>query len=172
MEICDLDYEELLEERKSIEKRMVRKLVSGKGTKIYELKRGHKDNILSFTPRNVLDCTNKNVSRYTRYKYNHLSQYIHDCRDDRFYIEVQISRILPVNGYKVFHLFIAEVLMCYESIKEYCDKWGIPMITKKEHKEILKLVTKWREASTELHYKPTKQEKRKLKKLNNIKNFL
>lgn len=172
MEICDLDYEELLEERKSIEKRMVRKLVSKKDTKIYELKRGHKDNILSFTPRNVLDCTNKSVSCYTRYKYGHLSQEIHSYRDERFYLEVKISRILPINGYKVFHLFIADVLMCYENVRKYCDEWGIPMITKQEHKKILKLVIKWREASAKLHYKPTKQEKRKLKKLNNIKNFL
>nr|DAN35389.1 MAG TPA: hypothetical protein [Caudoviricetes sp.] len=172
MEICNLDYDELLEERKSIEKRMVKKLVSKKDTKIYELKRGHKDNILSFTPRSVLDCTNKSVSCYTRYKYGHLSQEIHEYRDERYFLERKIKNILPVYGVKFFHIFIADVLMCYENVRKYCDEQEIPMITKREHKEILKLVIKWREASAKLHYKPTKQEKRKLKKLNNIKNFL
>ena len=53
----------------------------------------------------------------------------------------------------------------YDFSVRYCIKNKLPIISKQNHNRLKKLINKWKEVSKDMHYKPTKQEKRKLKKL-------
>ena len=161
--ICEMNYSELLEERKDVERRITHKLLSNNKAKVYEIKTGRNNRILSLSPYALNNTTSLTCSRYTRWKYAHLSSELHTYKDDRRVIENKIKGIIPFKN-KFVHLVFAE-FETYESTKRYCDEYNIPAISKQEYNKMKKLINKWRILSEDLHYKMTKQDKRKLKKL-------
>lgn len=165
MYISDMSYDEVLEERKDIERRLIHKVIRNKKVTIYELKEGHNRRYLSYSPYTLRNTTNLDCSRYTGYKYSHLSNELHKYADERYEIEEKIHEIIPFKKIRFIHLLFAEDFETYTSTKNYCNENGIAMISKLQYKEVCKLINKWRSLSSDLHYKMTKQEKRKLKKL-------
>ena len=163
-EICEMNYSELLEERKDVERRITHKLLSNNKAKVYEIKTGRNNRILSLSPYALNNTTSLTCSRYTRWKYSHLSSRLHTYGDERSETEEQIKEILPFTDNQFIHLVFAE-FETYESTKRYCDKYNIPAISKQDYNKMKKLINKWRILSEKLHYKMTKQDKRKLKKL-------
>ena len=158
------NYNELLEERKAIEKRTTRKLFR-KDVKLYNLQRGHNARILALSPFALDNNSSTGVDFETRYKYNHISGKLHTYNDDRAKIEEQIYNILPYKPVQFVHLLYTEDFATYESTMQYCNDNNIAMIKKSEYNKMKKLISKWKLASSDLHYKLSKQEKRKIKKL-------
>ena len=158
------DYEKLLEERKNIEKRTTRKLFK-KDVKLYNLQRGHNARILALSPFALDNNSNKYTGYETRYKYNHISGKLHTYNDVRAEIEEKIYEILPYKPVQFIHLLFTENFETYESTMQYCNDNNIAMIKKSEYNRMKKLISKWKLASSDLHYKLSKQEKRKIKKI-------
>ena len=158
------NYNEILEERKEIEKRTTRKLFR-KNVKLYSLQRGHNARILALSPFALDNNSSTGVDFETRYKYNHISGKLHTFNDVRAEIEEQIYQILPYKPVQFVHLLFTEDFETYESTKNYCNENNIAMIKKSEYNKMKKLISKWKLESSSLHYKLKKQEKRKIIKL-------
>ena len=163
-DLLKADYEKLLEERKNIEKRTTRKLFK-KDVKLYNLQRGHNARILALSPFALDNNSSTGVSYETRYKYNHISGKLHTYNDDRAKIEEQIYNILPYKPVQFLHLLYTEDFATYESTIQYCNDNNIAIIKKSDFNRMKKLINKWKIESSSLHYKLTKQEKRKIKKI-------
>ena len=158
------NYNNLLEERKNIEKRTTRKLFR-KNVKLYSLQRGHNARILALSPFALDNNSSTGTDFETRYKYNHISGKLHTFNDVRAEIEEKIYQILPYKPVQFIHLLYTEDFATYESTMQYCNDNNIAMIKKSEYNRMKKLISKWKLASSDLHYKLSKQEKRKIKKL-------
>jgi len=158
------NYNEILEERKAIEERTTKKLFR-KNVKLYNLQRGHNDRILAFSPFSLDNNSSTGVDFETRYKYNHISGKLHTFNDVRAEIEEQIYAILPYKPVQFVHLLFTENFETYESTMQYCNDNNIAMIKKSEYNRMKKFISKWKLASSDLHYKLSKQEKRKIIKL-------
>ena len=158
------NYNEILEERKNIEKRITRKLFK-KGVKLYNLQRGHNNRILALSPFALDNNSSTGTDFETRYKYNHISGRLHTYNDDRAEIEKQIYNILPYKPVQFVHLLFTEDFATYESVKNYCNENNIAMIKKSDFNKMKKLINRWKIESSNLHYKPSKQEKRKIIKI-------
>lgn len=154
----------ILEQRKKIE-RQVTQYVLKNNASIYNLQRGYNGRILSFSPGGA--NYNTSVGYFNTVVYAGLSQSIHDNNGKRSTIEKKIESILPIRGGYTFKVFNDWDTMDYDDIRDYCNTYNIPMITKEKFNQVKKLVKKWRLASPKEHYKMSKQEKRKLKKLYN-----
>ena len=158
------NYNELLEERKEIEKRTTRKLFR-KDVKLYNLQRGHNARILALSPFALDNNSSTGTDYETRYKYNHISGKLHTYNDVRAEIEEKIYQILPYKPVQFVHLLFTEDFATYESTMQYCNDNNIAMIKKSEYNKMKKLISKWKLASSSLHYKLSKQEKRKIIKI-------
>lgn len=164
MKVIELDRETLLRERKRIEARITRNLMRVNAT-IFTLPKTNKGTILSFSPFNVNSCTNSFIKSESRWKYSHISNRLHMFeKDERSLIESEIRKYINYKGEKYIHILLNK-LMYYDYCQRYCNKHKLPMISKVNHNKVKKLIAKWKEISKDMHYKPTKQEKRKLKKL-------
>jgi hypothetical protein len=158
------NYNNLLEERKNIEKRTTRKLFR-KNVKLYSLQRGHNARILALSPY-VLDNNSSTVTDFeTRYKYNHISGKLHTFNDVRAEIEEKIYQILSYKPVQFVHLLYTEDFATYKSTMQYCNDNNIAMIKKSDYNKMKKLINKWKLSSSSLHYKLKKQEKRKIIKI-------
>ena len=157
-------YNNLLEERKSIEERTTKKLFR-KNVKLYSLQRGHNARILALSPYALDNNSNTGTDFETRYKYNHISGRLHTYIDKRAEIEEQIYSILPYKPVQFVHLLYTEDFATYENVKNYCNENNIAMIKKADFNRMKKLINRWKLESSNLHYKPTKQEKRKIIKI-------
>lgn len=152
-----------LELRKKIESHNTNKLVSEKDTKIYSLERGYNGRILSFSPYSL--DKNTNLRSVDGYKYSGLSHVIHNEKDNpRNIVEQEILKLIPNEYSSFFHLFIKEI-SSYGKYVNYCNEYNIPLMKKEKYNHLLKLIKKWRILSQKEHYSPTKQQKRKLKKI-------
>lgn len=152
-----------LEMRQKIESHNINKLVSAKDAKIYSLERGYNGRILSFSPYSL--NTNTNMYSENGYKYSGLSRAIHNEKDNpRNIVEQEILSLIPNDFSSFFHLFIKEI-SSYSKYLNYCNNYNIPLMTKEKYSTLLKLIKKWRILSQKEHYCPTKQQKRKLKKI-------
>lgn len=151
------------EMRKKIESYNINKLVSNKEAKIYLLERGYNGRILSFSPYSL--NTNTNLYSDNAYKYSGLSRAIHNEIDNpRNIVEKEILKLIPNDFSTFFHLFIKEI-SSYGKYVNYCNNYNIPLMKKEKYYTLLKLIKKWRILSQKAHYCPTKQQKRKLKKI-------
>lgn len=151
------------EMRKKIESHNTNKLVSNKEAKIYSLERGYNGRILSFSPYSL--NTNTNLYSDNAYKYSGLSRAIHNEIDNpRNIVEKEILKLIPNDFSTFFHLFIKEI-SSYGKYVNYCNNYNIPLMKKEKYHTLLKLIKKWRILSQKAHYCPTKQQKRKLKKI-------
>lgn len=163
MKISELDRDDLVYQRKRIEARITRTVIKAKAT-IFTLPIGNDGRVLSFSPYTVNTMTDILIKSQIRWKYSHISNRLHIYEDERYKLEVEMRKIINFREDTFIHLVLNR-LVTYEGVYEYCTQSKLPMISKQDFNKLLKLIKKWKEASKDLHYKPSKQEKRKLKKL-------
>ena len=168
MKILELDRDGLIKQRKRIEARITRVIIKNRAS-IFTLPTGNDGRVLSFSPYTVNTMTDILIKSQIRWKYSHISNRLHKYEDERYEIEVEIRKIINLKETTFIHLVLNK-LVTYRGVFEYCSENKLPMISKQEFNKLLKLIKRWKEVSKDLHYKPSKQEKRKLKKLVVISN--
>jgi hypothetical protein len=163
MKIIEMEREDLLRERKRIEARVTRNLLRTNAT-IFTLPKTNYGMILSFSPFNINSCTNSFVKSESRWKYSHISNRLHTYEDERNILEKEMRMFINFKEKDYLHTILSKFIY-YDFSVRYCIKNKLPIISKQNHNKLKKLINKWKEVSKDMHYKPTKQEKRKLKKL-------
>lgn len=152
------------ERRKDMERRITLDIVSNPKSKIYKVGRGHNRRILSFSPYMARENTNHYYEQEDVYYYSSLSRDIHKNEDrPRNEIEEKIREMVYLDNHP--HLVFPEI-DSYSKYRQYCNYHKIPLLSKEKYNTLQKLIVKWKILSAEEHYTPTKQEKRKIKKLN------
>lgn len=166
--IEEMTYEELIEERKNLEKFIIGLIVRNpKGNvKLSKVLRGENKRILSYSPFSINKFSSLFISDLLRWRYHQLSEEIHKYYDDRSRIEYKIEKIC---GYEIkeqyIHLFYEKVFKDYDTYKKYCNKNNKQIIKLQKFNQVCNLIKKWRKISIDMHYKITPDEKRKLKKI-------
>lgn len=163
MKVIQMERSELLRERKRIEARVTRNLMRTNAI-IFTLPKTANGMILSFSPFNINSSTNSFVKSESRWKYSHISNRLHTFKDERNKLEEEIRKYINFKEKDYIHTILSKFIY-YEFSVRYCIKNKLPIISKHNHNKMKKLINKWKELSKNMHYKPTKQEKRKLKKL-------
>lgn len=163
MKVIQMERNELLRERKRIEARVTRNLMRTNAI-IFTLPKTANGMILSFSPFNINSSTNSFVKSESRWKYSHISNRLHTFKDKRNKLEEEIRKYINFKEKDYIHTILSKFIY-YEFSVRYCIKNKLPIISKHNHNKMKKLINKWKELSKNMHYKPTKQEKRKLKKL-------
>lgn len=166
--IAEMTYEELIEERKELEKFIIKLIIRNqKGNiKINKILRGENNRILSYSPFSINKFSSLFMSDILRWRYHQLSEEIHKYYDGRGKIEYKIEEIYgyPIKD-KYIHLFFEEVFKDYDTYKKYCNRNKQKTIKLQSFNRICNLIKKWRKLSADMHYKMTPDEKRKLKKI-------
>lgn len=130
---------------------------------VYTVPRGYNGRILSYSPYSFRESTSSWTNISAHYSYSNLSRKLHSASTERNWLQGEIEKYIP-NSNQYFHLFLEDV-ETYEKYREYCDRKSLPVMKKVTYFRVQKLMKKWRILSGSEHYKLTKQEKRKLKKL-------
>ena len=166
--IENMTYEELIEERKELEKFIINLIVKNnkENVKIHKILRGQDKRILSFSPFSVNKFTSIYITDILRWRYHQLSEEIHKYYDGRAKIQNKIEEIYgyPIKD-KYIHLFFEDVFKDYNTYKKYCNKNNKKIVKIEKFNRICNLIKKWRKLSADMHYKMTLSEKRKLKKI-------
>ena len=150
-------------QRKRLEKRLVREVVSSPDSVIYNLERGYNRRILSYSPRALEDNTNQNTYMNDHYVYSGLSQAIHnDMSSERTRVEKEILKLVNIHGY--LHIIIKDI-SDWKGYVDYCNYYDEPLLNKEDFNHLVKLIKQWRILSANEHYALTKQEKRNIKLL-------
>lgn len=166
--IAEMTYEELIKERKELEKFIIKLIVRNQkeNIKLYKILRGENKRILSYSPFSINKFSSLFMSDILRWRYHQLSKAIHEYYDERGKIENKIEELY---GYKIknkyIHLFFEEVFKDYNTYKKYCNQNNKQIIKLQKFNQICNLIKKWRKISLDMHYKMTPEEKRKLKKI-------
>lgn len=166
--IAEMNYEELIEERKNLEKFIIKLIVRNqkKNIKLYKILRGENKRMLAFSPFSINKFSSLFISDILRWRYHQLSKTIHKYYDERGKIENKIEELY---GYKIknkyIHLFFEEVFKDYNTYKKYCNQNNKQIIKLQKFNQVCNLIKKWRRISVDMHYKMTPDEKRKLKKI-------
>ena len=166
--IAEMTYEELIEERKNLEKFIIGLIVRNpKGNvKLYKILKGQDKRMLSFSPFSVNKFTSIYITDILRWRYKQLSKAIHQHYDERAKIEYKIEKIC---GYEIkeqyIHLFYEKIFKDYDTYKKYCNQNNKNLIKLQKFNQVCNLIKKWRRISADMHYKMTPDEKRKLKKI-------
>ena len=166
--IEEMTYEELIEERKNLEKFIIGLIVRNpKGNvKLSKVLRGENKRILSYSPFSINKFSSLFISDLLRWRYHQLSEEIHKYYDDRSRIKYKIEKIC---GYEIkeqyIHLFYEKVFKDYDTYKKYCNQNNKNLIKLQKFNQVCNLIKKWRKISIDMHYKLTPDEKRKLKKI-------
>lgn len=166
--IEEMTYEELIEERKNLEKFIIGLIVRNpKGNvKLSKVLRGENKRILSYSPFSINKFSSLFMSDLLRWRYHQLSEEIHKYYDDRSKIEDKIEKIC---GYEIkeqyIHLFYEKIFKDYDTYKKYCNQNNKNLIKLQKFNQVCNLIKKWRRISADMHYKMTPDEKRKLKKI-------
>jgi hypothetical protein len=166
--IENMTYEELIEERKELEKFIINLIVKNnkENVKIHKILRGQDKRMLSFSPFSVNKFTSIYITDILRWRYHQLSEEIHKYYDGRAKIQNKIEEIYgyPIKD-KYIHLFFEDVFKDYNTYKKYCNKNNKKIVKIEKFNRICNLIKKWRKLSADIHYKMTLSEKRKLKKI-------
>lgn len=166
--IENMTYEELIEERKELEKFIINLIVKNnkENVKIHKILRGQDKRMLSFSPFSVNKFTSIYITDILRWRYHQLSEEIHKYYDGRAKIQNKIEEIYgyPIKD-KYIHLFFEDVFKDYNTYKKYCNKNNKKIVKIEKFNRICNLIKKWRKLSADMHYKMTLSEKRKLKKI-------
>ena len=166
--IENMNYEELIQEWKEIERFIINLIVKNNkaNVKIHKILRGQDKRMLSFSPFSVNKFTSIYITDILRWRYHQLSEEIHKYYDGRGKIEYKIEEIYgyPIKD-KYIHLFFEEVFKDYNTYKKYCNRNKQKIIKLQSFNRICNLIKKWRKLSADMHYKITPQEKRKLKRI-------
>ena len=153
-----------LYKRKGMERRITLDIVSNPKSRIYKVGRGHNGRILSFSPYMARENTNLFYEIEEVYYYSGLSRAVHKNEySPRNEIERKIREMVYLDNHP--HLVFPEI-DSYSKYRQYCNINKIPLISKEKYNTLQKLIIKWKILSAKEHYAPTKQEKRKIKKLN------
>ena len=153
-----------LEKRKDMERRITLDIVSNPKSRVYKVGRGHNGRILSFSPYMARENTNLFYEIEEVWYYSGLSRIVHKDEDSpRTIIEGKIKEMVYLDNHP--HLVFPEI-DSYDKYRLYCNYHKIPLLSKENYNTLQKLIVKWKILSAEEHYVPTKQEKRKIKKLN------
>jgi hypothetical protein len=166
--IAEMSYEELIEERKELEKFIIKLIVRNQkeNIKLYKILRGENKRMLVFSPFSINKFSSLFISDILRWRYHQLSEEIHKYYDDRFKIKYKIEKIC---GYEIkeqyIHLFYEKVFKDYNTYKKYCNQNNKQIIKLQKFNQVCNLIKKWRRISVDMHYKMTPDEKRKLKKI-------
>ncbi len=166
--IAEMSYEELIEERKNLEKFIIKLIVRNqkKNIKLYKILRGENKRMLAFSPFSINKFSSLFISDILRWRYHQLSKAIHEYYDERGKIKNKIEELY---GYKIknkyIHLFFEEVFKDYNTYKKYCNQNNKQIIKLQKFNQVCNLIKKWRRISVDMHYKMTPDEKRKLKKI-------
>lgn len=165
--IAEMSYEELIEERKNLEKFIIKLIVRNQkeNIKLYKILRGENKRMLAFSPFSINKFSSLFMNDILRWRYHQLSEEIHKFNDDRYKIQNKIERIC---GYEIkdqyIHLFYEKVFKDYNTYKKYCNQNNKQIIKLQKFNQVCNLIKKWRRISVDMHYKMTPDEKRKLKK--------
>ena len=166
--IENMNYEELIQERKEIERFIINLIVKNnkENVKIHKILRGQDKRMLSFSPFSVNKFTSIYITDILRWRYHQLSEEIHKYYDGRAKIQNKIEEIYgyPIKD-KYIHLFFEDVFKDYNTYKKYCNKNNKKIVKIEKFNWICNLIKKWRKLSADMHYKMTLSEKRKLKKI-------
>lgn len=166
--IENMNYEELIQERKEIERFIINLIVKNnkENVKIHKILRGQDKRMLSFSPFSVNKFTSIYITDILRWRYHQLSEEIHKYYDGRAKIQNKIEEIYgyPIKD-KYIHLFFEDVFKDYNTYKKYCNKNNKKIVKIEKFNRICNLIKKWRKLSADMHYKMTLSEKRKLKKI-------
>ena len=150
-------------QRKRLEKRLVREVVSNPESQVYNVDRGYNRRILSYSPRALEDNTNQNTYMNDHYVYSGLSKAIHnDMSSERTRVEQEILKLVNIHGY--LHIIIKDI-SDWKGYVAYCNHYNEPMLNKEDYNHLVRLIKQWRILSADEHYALTKQEKRKIKRL-------
>ena len=166
--IAEMNYEELIEERKNLEKFIIKLIVRNqkKNIKLYKILRGENKRMLAFSPFSINKFSSLFISDILRWRYHQLSKTIHEYYDERGKIENKIEELY---GYKIknkyIHLFFEEVFKDYNTYKKYCNQNNKQIIKLQKFNQVCNLIKKWRRISVDMHYKMTPDEKKKVKKI-------
>ena len=166
------ELEKIINQRKDVEKAIIKKLVKRNSKyKIYSLFRNERTNeIQSFSCYEADNRTSIYIDRNERYNYNHLSRQIHKHYDERTRIEEHISKLIKLDRSLLIHELFKEFKLFQikenkHLIVEYCNKMRCKVPSREDLNKIFKLIRKWQIASENYHYRISKQDKRKLKKI-------
>lgn len=166
--IQNMNYDELIQERKELEKFIIKLIVRTpkENIKINKILRGENNRILSYSPFSINKFSSIFMSDILRWRYHQLSEEIHKYYDGRGKLKNKIEEIYgyPIKD-KYIHLFFEEVFKDYNTYKKYCNKNNKKIVKIEKFNRICNLIKKWRKLSADMHYKITPQEKRKLKKI-------
>ena len=166
--IENMNYNELIEERKKIEQFIINLIVKNnkESVKIHKILKGQDKRMLSFSPFSVNKFTSIYITDILRWRYKQLSKAIHQHYDERAKIEYKIEKIC---GYEIkeqyIHLFYEKIFKDYDTYKKYCNQNNKNLIKLQKFNQVCNLIKKWRRISVDMHYKMTSDEKRKLKKI-------
>ena len=123
--IENMNYEELIQERKEIERFIINLIVKNnkENVKIHKILRGQDKRMLSFSPFSVNKFTSIYITDILRWRYHQLSEEIHKYYDGRAKIQNKIEEIYgyPIKD-KYIHLFFEDVFKDYNTYKKYCNK--------------------------------------------------
>lgn len=166
--ITEMTYKELIEERKNLEKFIIKLIVRNQkeNIKLSKVLRGENKRILSYSPFSINKFSSLFISNILRWRYQQLSKAIHQHYDERAKIQNKIEEILGYNiKEKYIHLFFEDVFKNYNTYKKYCNQNNKQIIKLQKFNQVCNLIKKWRRISADMHYKMTSDEKRKLKKI-------
>lgn len=166
------ELQSIINQRKDVEKAIIIKLVK-KDSKynIYSLFRNERTNeIQSYSCYEADNRTSIYIDRNERYNYNHLSKEIHKCYDERAKIEEEISKLIKLDKNVLVHILFKEFKQFQfkenkHLLIEYCNRVHCKLPSREDLNKIFKLIRKWQIASENYHYRISKQDKRKLKKI-------
>lgn len=166
------ELQSIINQRKDVEKAIIIKLVK-KDSKynIYSLFRNERTNeIQSYSCYEADNRTSIYIDRNERYNYNHLSKQIHKHYDERAKIEEEISKLIKLDTSVLIHELFKEFKLFQikenkHLIIEYCNRMRCKLPSQEDLNKIFKLIRKWQIASENYHYRISKQDKRKLKKI-------
>ena len=145
--IEEMTYEELIEERKNLEKFIIGLIVRNpKGNvKLSKVLRGENKRILSYSPFSINKFSSLFISDLLRWRYHQLSEEIHKYYDDRSRIKYKIEKIC---GYEIkeqyIHLFYEKVFKDYDTYKKYCNQNNKNLIKLQKFNQVCNLIKKWR----------------------------
>ena len=168
----DYELENVVNQRKEVEKAIIKKLVNKNSKyKIYSLFKNERTNeIQSYSCYEADNKTSLFIHRNERYNYNHLSKQIHTFYDERAKIEEEISKLIKLDKNVLVHILFKEFKQFQfkenkHLLIEYCNRVHCKLPSREDLNKILKLIRKWQIASENYHYRISKQDKRKLKKI-------
>jgi len=84
--IAEMTYEELIEERKNLEKFIIKLIVRNQkgNVKLYKILRGENKRMLAFSPFSINKFSSLFMNDILRWRYHQLSEEIHKFNDDRY----------------------------------------------------------------------------------------